>query len=313
MDVSTRWNSTHVMLRTALSVKSALNALMHNYGELREMIINPEEWEIIEAVCAYLKPFDHLSTVLGGQTYITLPLGIVGFNMLLDKIETVTHQLDVKPSRSCVDEEFIEAFQARRDKMLKHYKKTNWIYGVVLILDPRHKVGTFQLTSWGRDIEKASMAKFQKIFREQYWANSTVEMIASQGKSLSDQGSQGSFDLYELYEASTPIFHEDCSEPQREFECYCKLKRASRNENILERWRNNSNSFPNLAKMARDFLSIPATSVPAERLFSKAGLILRKHRNNMSNESARSLLCLNGWLTCSLKSAIQKNLNPSEQ
>uniref|UniRef100_A0A2H1W0G7 SFRICE_026981 n=1 Tax=Spodoptera frugiperda TaxID=7108 RepID=A0A2H1W0G7_SPOFR len=37
-------------------------------------------------------------------------------------------KLDEKPNRSEVDERLILAFQAARDKMLKHYKKSNWIY-----------------------------------------------------------------------------------------------------------------------------------------------------------------------------------------
>lgn len=76
----------------------------------------------------FLINFKLLSTKLGGDKYVTLPLVIVSFNLLLDKIESMVKQLDEKPNRSEVDERLILAFQAARDKMLKHYKKSNWIY-----------------------------------------------------------------------------------------------------------------------------------------------------------------------------------------
>ncbi|XP_033217288.1 uncharacterized protein LOC117173036 [Belonocnema kinseyi] len=49
--------------------------------------------------------------------------------------------------RTSVDEILAKALKAAVDKILKHYRKTNWIYCIVLILDPCHKVETFQLTS----------------------------------------------------------------------------------------------------------------------------------------------------------------------
>jgi len=50
----------------------------------------------------------------------------------------------------------IFALQSARDKILKHYKKSNWIYCVSLILDPRHKIEAFDKTAWGRDLKDLS-------------------------------------------------------------------------------------------------------------------------------------------------------------
>jgi len=48
--------------------------------------------------------------------------------------------------------------------------------------------------------------------------------------------------------------------------------------------------------MARDFLAIPATSVPSERMFSIAGQILTKRRSSLSENMMNALMCTRNWL-----------------
>ena len=50
-----------------------------------------------------------------------------------------------------------------------------------------------------------------------------------------------------------------------------------------------STSISHFGEIARDFLSISATYVPGERLFSKASLVVGKHRSRLNNESVSSL------------------------
>lgn len=47
-------------------------------------------------------------------------------------------------------------------------------------------------------------------------------------------------------------------------------------------WAKYKNLFPELAEVARCFLGVQATSCASERLFSKAGFIVSKHRTSLS-------------------------------
>lgn len=77
-------------------------------------------------------------------------------------------------------------------------------------------------------------------------------------------------------------------------------------------WWDHRNMFPNLHRMAIDYLSIPrkllilfpchvlillvsATSVDVERVFSRGRLILSHVRNRLSAQSTRAQLCLGYW------------------
>ena len=52
----------------------------------------------------------------------------------------------------------------------------------------------------------------------------------------------------------------------------------SRKDDPLLWWRNHEMYFPTIAKLARKYLCIPASTAPAERVFSTAKNILKKKR-----------------------------------
>ncbi|CAK1602511.1 unnamed protein product [Parnassius mnemosyne] len=103
LDCPTRWNSTHDMIGFGLKVRTGINILCTSVTELNDFQITDSEWQILEKIHKFLINFKLLSTKLGGEKYVTLPLVIVSFNPLLDKIESMVKQLDEKPNRSEVD------------------------------------------------------------------------------------------------------------------------------------------------------------------------------------------------------------------
>jgi hAT family C-terminal dimerisation region len=47
--------------------------------------------------------------------------------------------------------------------------------------------------------------------------------------------------------------------------------------------------------MARDYLAIPATSAPAERIFSSAADVITPDRASLAPETVRAIMCLKHW------------------
>ena len=65
----------------------------------------------------------------------------------------------------------------------------------------------------------------------------------------------------------------------------------------LDWWKTHSTEYPNLSKLAIDYLCIQASSVPCEQLFSTAGQVLCKSQNRLSGNTVRACLCLYSWLS----------------
>ena len=84
-------------------------------------------------------------------------------------------------------------------------------------------------------------------------------------------------------------------EQQSELESYLFVPSVDPNTNILEWWKANESSYPNLAKFAQDCLSVPATSVPSEQVFSISGDMVTDKRNRLSSKTIRLAMCLRSW------------------
>ena len=64
-------------------------------------------------------------------------------------------------------------------------------------------------------------------------------------------------------------------------------------ENPLEWWQMNQQSFPKLAVLAKKYLSCPPSSVESGRLFSLGGNIFTARRNRLSHDHGEKLMFLN--------------------
>ncbi len=61
-----------------------------------------------------------------------------------------------------------------------------------------------------------------------------------------------------------------------ELEGYINMPKIQRNENPFVWWEQHESSFPRISQLAKQYLSMPASSVCSERLFSEAGNILKR-------------------------------------
>ncbi|KAL2083718.1 hypothetical protein ACEWY4_021491 [Coilia grayii] len=83
------------------------------------------------------------------------------------------------------------------------------------------------------------------------------------------------------------------TDPQLEVDVYAKESRPSLDSKSLEWWRANQSRFPQLASLAERYLCIPGTSVPSERVFSTAGLVVNRLLTQLTPEHVDMLVFLN--------------------
>ncbi|XP_060780360.1 E3 SUMO-protein ligase ZBED1-like [Neoarius graeffei] len=79
---------------------------------------------------------------------------------------------------------------------------------------------------------------------------------------------------------------------QKEVDEYTTAAPLPRSENPLDWWKVHHCEYPLLAKLAKQYLCIPGTSVSAERVFSTAGGIVTAQRSSLTPEHVDQLLFL---------------------
>lgn len=83
---------------------------------------------------------------------------------------------------------------------------------------------------------------------------------------------------------------------ENEFQRYlgCKILEKDKNLTVLEWWRSHEQFYPLIKNIARKYLSVPASSVSIERVFSLCGNLVNKKRCRLSPNNVDRLVFING-------------------
>jgi hypothetical protein len=78
---------------------------------------------------------------------------------------------------------------------------------------------------------------------------------------------------------------------------------------ILGWWKAKAPKYPILAKMTRDILAVPISTVASEACFSTAGRTLSVVRNSLKDDILEALICAQDWLKSEIIGMLVKFFN----
>ena len=109
------------------------------------MVPDENEWENLELIQKFLKPFKEITTLMSGSTYPTLSITVPLYNSLLDHIEDTENAIEIEQTIQ-------EAAKKSKKKLLEYYNKTNDAYLIATILDPRLKMWYYRNNEWEEEL-----------------------------------------------------------------------------------------------------------------------------------------------------------------
>lgn len=79
---------------------------------------------------------------------------------------------------------------------------------------------------------------------------------------------------------------------------YVDMSIVNRLESPLDFWKCHKSALGGLYDLHLKYSSVPATSVPSERIFFKAGQIINDRRNKLCSKTLDSIIFLNSNIRC---------------
>ncbi|KAK9273474.1 hypothetical protein L1049_018284 [Liquidambar formosana] len=313
LDVPTRWNSTYLMLDTALKFQKAFERLEEQdltfKWELKEGIPGEEDWNNARVFTQFLETFYETSNRMSGSLYVTS-------NSYFEEICTIENTIsDWSKSLDPYLSSMAIRMKLKFDKYWGDIDKVNLMVVIAVVLDPRCKL------------------EYVNFCYSMVYQPIKVEALCKRVKETLDR----LFDQYKLFDSSLGVSPTQVGQSSGEMEvdkpdsevqvpkknlkqCFLKhrqekeggvlksevdkyLEESVENDDssfdILVWWKMNCKKYPTLAMVAREVLSIPVSTVASECAFSTGGRVLDQFRSSLTPKVVECLICAQDWLRAS--------------
>ena len=256
--VSTRWGSSYDMITRVLEQQQALSAVLAEHRESWHLMPSNDDISVLEMVVEVLKPLSVLTDALSGEKEVT---GSALRPVLKHVVETCKSDEKDKPLVAQMKATILEDLSTRYN---------------IPIISPRFKVDHIQ----DSDLITSELQLELKESEATTSDDQILEVAVSPPPTKKAKG-LGAI-LCKLPKTTTVVAETSLSEQfKREVSTYLGQPCLQADSNPLLWWKMNDKSLPLLSSLARKYLSVPGTSVPSERVFSKGGIIVDPYRNRL--------------------------------
>ncbi|XP_031120883.1 zinc finger BED domain-containing protein RICESLEEPER 2-like [Ipomoea triloba] len=309
LDVPTRWNSTYLMLHTALLYQKVFE-VYEDHGpsfksDLGGNVPNFLDWEAVEGLVKFLKSFYEMTVRISGSLYVTS-------NTFFSEVSDLSCILTglVGAESDSVNAMGMN-MRTKFDKYWGDPNKMNFLIFYGNIMDPRDKIEYMPYRFnqlYGDENSKSLFEKVMKDLKELY-----VDYVTSfpvQSNPVPVEQSVPPTVLSDLVSVGRPqsllksqlkkqrLESGELGRKKTELEVY--LSEAIIEEDgefdLLKWWKVNAGRFPVLSKMARDILVVPISTVASESTFSTSGRVLDAFRSSLTPKIVEALVCAQDWL-----------------
>ena len=168
--------------------------------------------------------------------------------------------------------------------------KLQSVAAIATILNSRIKLNKLHELGWS----SAELAQDRQTFLNAFDAYVIGFGSTEENTDIQDEDSDDELAIHGII---NPIALSPIKASGTEAERYLNepILRKSDKKTYTEFWHSASTFYPILAQMARDYGTIPATSVPSESVFSIAGLQITKRRNRLAPKTMGVIMCLRSW------------------
>ncbi|KAJ7981896.1 Zinc finger BED domain-containing protein [Quillaja saponaria] len=293
LDFPTRWNSTYVMLETALEYKGAFSA-MQGQDPTYTSALTDIEWKQLSSVTTYLKLLVEITNLFSGNKSPTA-------NIYFPEICDVHIQL-IEWCKSSDD--FLSSIALKmKAKFDRYWRKCSLALAVAAILDPRFKmklVEYYYSQIYGSNALN-SIKEVSDGIRELFKAYSTGSNMVDQGSALLGSSLPSTInDSRDRLKGFDKFIHEtsECQSRTSDLDKYLEEPVFPRTSdfNILNWWKVHMPRYPILSMMARDVLGTPMSIFEPESAFSTGGRVLDPSRSLLNPDTRQALICTQDWL-----------------
>ncbi|XP_049290608.1 zinc finger BED domain-containing protein 4-like [Anopheles funestus] len=278
-NVATRWNSTFDMIERFYKNKIPILTSLDAMGVKHNLSNN--DWTIMEESIKVLANYDHATKVMLAEKSPTLSqIGLLT-NILLKKTKTLLDDV----MDSSVKKLGLSLVEGLSDSGKPYLQ--NPLVCRAMMLDPRIKGHGFE-----NDMQRYEET-YTNLIR-------TILPLKSQASSALQSVVQNSFaspsheNLFHEFATSVRCAQSKTPEIEAKFELddYLKMNCIELSEDPYVWWKSNESIFPALFQVVQNVFYIPATSVPCERVFSKAGQIYCEKRSKLLPKKMSEILFL---------------------